>query len=355
MTTSQVYSHRSLQPTSGRPPRMHASHARIQDSFDIIRQEMESTTVELEKLRAQRDDYESQVNTQVHELGILRRSFYDLETQHVQLRKQYEEEVHRLRSEISRFRGTRPISRSGSLLNVAPNSNIPSDSRDIGRDRVEREQRIQMPPLFGRVMEPERDMDRLTDHRNAKRLKSRPDQTEDSPIRMESPPKQVTINAMGPPGLMTSTSPKSAVTPHSDCPTGIGPNQFQEVQNNDGNWSVVHNSKVPKVLDVSLLHTFTHGSVVCCVQFSPDGKYVATGCNRSARVYDAKTGLQKCCLVDDSVAGMAGDLYIRSVRFSPDGKYLATGAEDRKIRVSIINFFVRTCFPASISLVFFAS
>jgi len=270
---------------------MHASHARIQDSFDIIRQEMESTTVELEKLRAQRDDYESQgkllsqyehkrsyarrvsylrnggqriitVNTQVHELGILRRSFYDLETQHVQLRKQYEEEVHRLRSEVSRFRGTRPISRSGGLLNVAPNSNIPSDSRDIGRDRVEREQRIQMPPLFGRVMEPERDMDRLTDHRNAKRLKSRPDQTEDSPIRMESPSKQLTINAMGPPGLMTSTSPKSAVTPHSDCPTGIGPNQFQEVQNSDGNWSVVHNSKVPKVLDVSLLHTFTHGRYV---------------------------------------------------------------------------------------------
>lgn len=39
---------------------------------------------------------------------------------------------------------------------------------------------------------------------------------------------------------------------------------------------------------ISLLY-----SVVCCVQFSPDGKYVATGCNRSARVYDAKTGLQK--------------------------------------------------------------
>lgn len=306
-------------------PRMHASHARIQDSFDIIRQEMETTTVELEKLRAQRDDYESQgklsfrmleyehkrnyarhasylrkmtlletcgqriftVNTQVHELGILRRSFYDLETQHVQLRKQYEEEVHRLRSEISRFRGTRPVSRSGSLLNAAPNSNIPSDSRDIGRDRVEREQRIQMPPLFGRVMEPERDMDRLTDHRNAKRLKSRPDQTEDSPIRMESPSKQLTINAMGPPGLMTSTSPKSAVPPPSDCPTGIGPNQFQEAQSNDGNWSVVHNPKVPKVLDVSLLHTFTHG------------RYVILYINLSLESYSRNT--RSCLLISVSI------------------------------------------------------
>jgi hypothetical protein len=39
---------------------MHGSHTRIQDSFNTIRHEMESTAVELEKLRAQRDDYESQ-------------------------------------------------------------------------------------------------------------------------------------------------------------------------------------------------------------------------------------------------------------------------------------------------------
>lgn len=204
------------------------------------------------------------MNTQVHELGLLRRSFYDLENQHVQLRKQYEEEAHRLRSEMSRLRGTRPVSRSGSLLN---NSNIPSDIPDNGRDRVHmaREQRIQMvpmPPLVRRTTDPERDTDRLTDHRSAKRLKSRPDQTENSPIRTESPSKQSTINTIGPLGLtVTSTSPKSALLPAGDCPTGIGPNQFQEVQN-DGNWSVVHNPKVPKVLDVYLLHTFTHGRYV---------------------------------------------------------------------------------------------
>jgi len=63
-----------------------------------------------------------------------------------------------------------------------------------------------------------------------------------------------------------------------------------------------------------------------------DGKYLATGCNRTAQIYDVKTGAKICVLSDDSAA-KAGDLYIRSVRFSPDGKLLATGAEDRQIRI----------------------
>ena len=73
-------------------------------------------------------------------------------------------------------------------------------------------------------------------------------------------------------------------------------------------------------------------SVVCCVRFSADGKYLATGCNRTAQIYDTKTGAKTCVLADDS-AGKSGDLYIRSVCFSPDGKYLATGAEDKQIRI----------------------
>jgi WD40 repeat protein len=30
--------------------------------------------------------------------------------------------------------------------------------------------------------------------------------------------------------------------------------------------------------------------VVCCVRFSSDGKYLATGCNKTAQIYDTKTG-----------------------------------------------------------------
>lgn len=87
------------------------------------------------------------------------------------------------------------------------------------------------------------------------------------------------------------------------------------------------------MLDVDLIHTLAHESVVCCVRFSMDGKYVATGCNKSAQIYDIHSG-EKVCVLQDDNADTGGDLYIRSVCFSPDGKYLATGAEDKLIRVS---------------------
>ncbi|KAL9108937.1 MAG: hypothetical protein Q9227_006333 [Pyrenula ochraceoflavens] len=101
-------------------------------------------------------------------------------------------------------------------------------------------------------------------------------------------------------------------------------------------WHAVFNPEIPRVLDVNLVHHLVHESVVCCVRFSHDGKYVATGSNRSAQIFDVQTGQQISQLIDDSV-DKDGDLYIRSVCFSPDGRYLATGAEDKLIRVWDIN------------------
>lgn len=107
------------------------------------------------------------------------------------------------------------------------------------------------------------------------------------------------------------------------------PNHAKKIKDD---WWVIFNQNVPRVLDVDLVHTLQHESVVCCVRFSADGKYVATGCNRSAQIYDVTTG-EKLCVLQDESTGDNGDLYIRSVCFSPDGKYLATGAEDKLIRV----------------------
>lgn len=108
----------------------------------------------------------------------------------------------------------------------------------------------------------------------------------------------------------------------------LGPNFKRE--GND--WHAIFNPRVMRRLDVDLVHNLVHQSVVCCVRFSHDGKYVATGCNRSAQIFDVVSGQQVCHLTDNTT-NQDGDLYIRSVCFSPDGRYLATGAEDKIIRV----------------------
>lgn len=113
----------------------------------------------------------------------------------------------------------------------------------------------------------------------------------------------------------------------------LDPDQLPPNQKREGpDWYAVFNPRIRRVLDVDLVHNLLHESVVCCVRFSSDGRYVATGCNRSAQIFEVSTGSQVAKLQDDSV-DKDGDLYIRSVCFSPDGKYLATGAEDKQIRV----------------------
>ena len=67
-------------------------------------------------------------------------------------------------------------------------------------------------------------------------------------------------------------------------------------------WFAIFNHNVPRLLDVSILHTFEHPSVVCCVRFSADGKYIATGCNKSAQIFDVKTGAKVVTLVDENAS-----------------------------------------------------
>lgn len=115
--------------------------------------------------------------------------------------------------------------------------------------------------------------------------------------------------------------------------TDLDPEQVPpELKKEGSDWFAIFNPQAQRKLDISLTLSLTHESVVCCVRFSADGKFLATGCNRTAQIYDTKTGAKTCTLSDDTVT-KNGDLYIRSVCFSPDGKLLATGAEDKQIRI----------------------
>ncbi|QLG73524.1 hypothetical protein HG535_0F00340 [Zygotorulaspora mrakii] len=127
-------------------------------------------------------------------------------------------------------------------------------------------------------------------------------------------------------------------------------------QTND--YFVLYNPALPRELDVELHCSLDHTSVVCCVRFSNDGEFLATGCNKTTQVFKVSDGTLVARLSDDAATQIneqnddngngeetnndanfaasksaSTDLYIRSVCFSPDGKFLATGAEDRLIRI----------------------
>ncbi|KAJ3746676.1 WD40-repeat-containing domain protein [Lentinula detonsa] len=400
MSSSSIYNHRSLQPSGPGTIAAGPQHsmARINDSFEAIRNEFEVLVNEVGTIRSQRDDFESKVGSQVNELNIIRQSLYELEAQHGKVRQQYEEELARLRSEIHALRqggaGIPPGGHGAPIIGPAASAGPPSSistsggvppfndpyfsrndrdrERDSARER-ERNERIERDRERDALRD--RDRDRALDSRDPKRLKAdrmkseRPDVFSPATLPKLPPP-----GASGPPppsgpgqsssGLPSSSSHSGPLPSHPPGPSSAGTSPMMDVHPSVNNgavvpintpggglpdeselatlpsefkregtdWFIVYNPKVEKVLNVNLAHTLMHESVVCCVRFSADGKWLATGCNRTAQIYNVKSGSKTCVLVDETV-GKSGDLYIRSVCFSPDGKYLATGAEDKQIRI----------------------
>ena len=97
-------------------------------------------------------------------------------------------------------------------------------------------------------------------------------------------------------------------------------------------WFAIFNPVFGRTLDVHLIHTFMHQSVVSSTCFSPDGRLFATCGNRTINIFDIATGTEVMSFQTKTQRDQV--MYFRDICFSPDGRYLAAAGEDRLIKVS---------------------
>jgi general transcriptional corepressor TUP1 len=102
-------------------------------------------------------------------------------------------------------------------------------------------------------------------------------------------------------------------------------------------WEATFNENASRQFDVSLLHTFDTNSVYS-VHFSSDGKYLATGCEQTAHIFDLQTGQRTSTVTNsDEITNPMRIVPFWSVRFSPDGGSLAVGVNEGSVRIWAIN------------------
>mmetsp|Transcript_24681 Transcript_24681/g.58728 ORF Transcript_24681/g.58728 Transcript_24681/m.58728 type:complete len:536 (-) Transcript_24681:338-1945(-) len=272
---------------------------RIPDLLEQLQGEYEALNQEHSVSKAQRDEYQRKLEEQLQDMGAMTQNLKELATQHQYMKKTYEEEIVRLRREIEAAGGTAPPSRS--FAPPPETMSLPSFQSTPG---------------------------------------SRPGQA------------GLEVNGGMVGGGAGSMLPLAG-TPSRDAGGVVSAMSSAPAVDSEGraldDWNVVHNPTCSSTkMNISLRHTLSHDSVVCCVRFSTDGRYMSTGCNKMAVLYDAETGNRICMFSSDgaSVVENAEDLstlsrpgggcvdsYVRSVCFSPDSKYLVAGAEDKTIKV----------------------
>lgn len=147
------------------------------------------------------------------------------------------------------------------------------------------------------------------------------------------------------PGPVVGTSTPAApfgqvAVRQSDAATTAPFNGISQQAPNEDDWVVYQGRSANGAvvnMKVALQNSFMHDSVVCCVRYSWDGQYLATGSNRSAHIFDAATGQSVAVFSKDDGGemdeGAGSDSYVRAVCFSPDGNWLITGAEDHVVKV----------------------
>ncbi|KAL0075532.1 hypothetical protein J3Q64DRAFT_1775489 [Phycomyces blakesleeanus] len=309
-----VYNHRPMVPPT---------QGRLIELLDAVKAEFDQLTQDVVTVKAQRDDFEHKMNNQIQEMSAFQQNLIDLERTQQIIKKQYEEEIGRLRQQLEQIHSSphgAPVTSSAQSYSGYPPPMLDS------KPPVHHSAYPGPSPPTG-------------PHTGSPHPVTNPAYMNGStplPTSAQPPPPgpQLTPGRSAPPPVKSGVPSTTAIVPAvpgalGDIdPESVPPNMRVEGQD----WFALFNPNAQRFLKVDLLHSFEHGSVVCCVKFSADGRFLATGCNQVTYIYDT-TNSARIAVLQDETTGRDGDLYIRSVSFSPDGKYLATGAEDKQIRI----------------------
>ncbi|KAI9623332.1 hypothetical protein KEM48_009492 [Puccinia striiformis f. sp. tritici PST-130] len=357
------------------------SNARLPELIESLKQEFENISNESQSLRTQTQEFESHINLATNDLSHLREQLFHLDREHQKVKTHYEEELRRLHQELEqRNSNNGPFNYAGErqgfqIDNEHPAKRIrtenqshqentptqppPPTSTTTNTIPASSSPVTTHPPPSARILLPEPKTTKIKNDPqqhpksayNNTAYHGPPNPTGPTQQQQQQtgvggntattttttpapPPPAAASNPNPPSSTTTTTQPQNIVNHNHNVLLDLDPDSLPSSMKKEGvDWLTMFNPKVKKVLDVGLVHTLVHESVVCCVKFSPDGTILATGCNRYTSLYDTRTGSKICQLLDEAHSPPGPDNYIRSASFSPDGKLLATGSEDRIIRI----------------------
>lgn len=347
---------------------------RLTELLDAVKQEFDYAFNEASSFKQVKEDYDLKYNQQTLEMQQIRQTVYELEMAHRKIKEAYEEEILRLKQELEnrdRFKNGYYKDGPGPQGPGGPGPQGPRPQGTSGPQGHPLNQIGQAPPQGG-PQGPPGQVPQQVPGQQQPPLQPLPPAGQPIPqvaphipppaVKDEKPEETSTaLTIIDKSQYIVNPAQKALhvkeIPPFLSDLDAVKANPLFKKQKLD--YYVLYNPAFERDLDVELIHSLDHSSVVCCVRFSKDGKFIATGCNKTTQVFNVETGELVAKLIDDNNsndvekdAGAAnaapsggaaaeepaptttnGDLYIRSVCFSPDGKLLATGAEDKLIRI----------------------
>lgn len=319
---SQQQQQQAPPPIQMQPGATAASLARLNDLLEFVRAEFDQVVTESSLLKMQREEYEAIIGHHAAELNAMRAMLYDLQSKHLEDKRQMQEELNRLQDELVKARrqidgtsasssvannnparpsssnshharptlppilGNRPASASSSSNAAGPGAGgppaslhplEPSNSNNGREDHVHPNKRAKMgeediKPIQSSKSKPRSSANKSSPHPASPAHRPRSAQAvspRSTAPRAATPdtlahrndqvsPKSTVPNGGGLARIETTLPDRHIPTPETFDPETVA----RDLKKEGSDWMTIFNPNVKRVLDVGLVHTLLHDSCV---------------------------------------------------------------------------------------------